>query len=96
MMFVFHLKLNLFNYLCFSDSSYQSALNKSAHSELSAPIRVLTGLDDSRLDCLLELTVTKTGQWTIEQLQRLYSQFASSIYHHRKEHDKSILIEVNR
>lgn len=43
---------------------------------------------------LLDLVVKKSDNLTVDQLERLYSLLSQCIYRHRRDYDKSQLIEV--
>lgn len=44
---------------------------------------------------LLDLLVDKSNNLTVDQLERLYSLLSQCIYRHRKDYDKSQLVEVS-
>uniref|UniRef100_A0A663MP16 ATPase family AAA domain containing 2B n=1 Tax=Athene cunicularia TaxID=194338 RepID=A0A663MP16_ATHCN len=50
-------------------------------------------VDHDRLKKLLDLVVKKSDNLTVDQLERLYSLLSQSIYRHRRDYDKSQLIE---
>ncbi|XP_038656120.1 ATPase family AAA domain-containing protein 2B isoform X1 [Scyliorhinus canicula] len=50
-------------------------------------------LDHVRLKHLLQLATQKSNNFTVDQLEKLYSLFSQCIYRHRKEYDKSHLLE---
>ncbi|XP_029451862.1 ATPase family AAA domain-containing protein 2B [Rhinatrema bivittatum] len=50
-------------------------------------------VDDNRLKKLLETLVKKSSNLAVDQLERLYSLLSQCIYQHRKEYDKSQLVE---
>ncbi|XP_077167906.1 ATPase family AAA domain-containing protein 2B isoform X2 [Paroedura picta] len=50
-------------------------------------------VDHDRLKDLLELLVKKSDNLTVAQLERLYSLLNQCIYRHRKDYDKSQLVE---
>ncbi|XP_023612221.1 ATPase family AAA domain-containing protein 2B isoform X4 [Myotis lucifugus] len=60
--------------------------------EPSEPVPPLI-VDHERLKKLLDLLVDKSNNLTVDQLERLYSLLSQCIYHHRKDYDKSQLIE---
>lgn len=47
------------------------------------------------LQKLLDLLVDKSNNLTVDQLERLYSLLSQCIYRHRKDYDKSQLVEVS-
>ncbi|KFQ15835.1 ATPase family AAA domain-containing protein 2B, partial [Leptosomus discolor] len=51
-------------------------------------------VDHDRLKKLLDLVVKKSDNLTVDQLERLYSLLSQCIYRHRRDYDKSQLIEV--
>uniref|UniRef100_A0A8C3SJF8 ATPase family AAA domain containing 2B n=1 Tax=Chelydra serpentina TaxID=8475 RepID=A0A8C3SJF8_CHESE len=53
-------------------------------------------VDHDRLKKLLDLLVKRSNNLTVDQLERLYSLLSQCIYRHRKDYDKSQLVEVNR
>uniref|UniRef100_A0A6G1RGE0 ATPase family, AAA domain containing 2B n=1 Tax=Hypotaenidia okinawae TaxID=2861861 RepID=A0A6G1RGE0_9GRUI len=50
-------------------------------------------VDHDRLKKLLDLVVEKSDNLTVDQLERLYSLLSQCIYRHRRDYDKSQLIE---
>ncbi|NXL90902.1 ATD2B protein, partial [Alectura lathami] len=50
-------------------------------------------VDHDRLKKLLYLVVNKSDNLTVDQLERLYSLLSQCIYRHRRDYDKSQLIE---
>ncbi|XP_010144324.1 PREDICTED: ATPase family AAA domain-containing protein 2B-like, partial [Buceros rhinoceros silvestris] len=50
-------------------------------------------VDHDRLKKLLDLVVKKSDNQTVDQLERLYSLLSQCIYRHRRDYDKSQLIE---
>ncbi|KFV49696.1 ATPase family AAA domain-containing protein 2B, partial [Gavia stellata] len=50
-------------------------------------------VDRDRLKKLLDLVVKKSDNLTVDQLERLYSLLSQCIYRHRRDYDKSQLIE---
>nr|XP_006118592.1 ATPase family AAA domain-containing protein 2B isoform X1 [Pelodiscus sinensis] len=50
-------------------------------------------VDHDRLKKLLDLLVKKSNNLTVDQLERLYSLLSQCIYRHRKDYDKSQLVE---
>uniref|UniRef100_A0A8C9UWU0 ATPase family AAA domain-containing protein 2 n=1 Tax=Spermophilus dauricus TaxID=99837 RepID=A0A8C9UWU0_SPEDA len=50
-------------------------------------------VDRERLKKLLDLLVDKSNNLTVDQLERLYSLLSQCIYRHRKDYDKSQLVE---
>ncbi|XP_008106434.2 ATPase family AAA domain-containing protein 2 isoform X1 [Anolis carolinensis] len=54
-------------------------------------------VDHQKLDELLEIVVQKTRNYTILQLEKLYALLSQCIYRHRKDYDKTELIqEISR
>uniref|UniRef100_A0A8D0L9Z8 ATPase family AAA domain containing 2B n=1 Tax=Sphenodon punctatus TaxID=8508 RepID=A0A8D0L9Z8_SPHPU len=51
-------------------------------------------VDHDKLKKLLDLLVKKSENLTVDQLERLYSLLSQCIYRHRKDYDKSQLVEV--
>lgn len=45
---------------------------------------------------LLDMVVKKSEGYTVEQLERLYSFLSQCIYQHRREYDKTRLLEVRQ
>lgn len=60
--------------------------------EPSEPVPPLV-VDHERLKKLLDLLVDKSNNLTVDQLERLYSLLSQCIYRHRKDYDKSQLVE---
>ncbi|KAM4521969.1 ATPase family AAA domain-containing protein 2B isoform 2-T2 [Odontesthes bonariensis] len=50
-------------------------------------------VDHQRLLALLEMVVKKSEGYSVEQLERLYSLLSQCIYQHRREYDKTRLLE---
>ncbi|XP_036405671.1 ATPase family AAA domain-containing protein 2B [Megalops cyprinoides] len=50
-------------------------------------------VDYERLKGLLETVVEKTENYTVDQLERLYSLLSQCIYQHRRDYDKTRLME---
>ncbi|XP_069014682.1 ATPase family AAA domain-containing protein 2B isoform X1 [Embiotoca jacksoni] len=51
-------------------------------------------VDHQRLLALLDVVVKKSEGYSVEQLERLYSLLSQCIYQHRREYDKTQLLEV--
>nr|XP_054365536.1 ATPase family AAA domain-containing protein 2B [Mirounga angustirostris] len=60
--------------------------------EPSEPLPPLI-VDHERLKKLLDLLVDKSNNLAVDQLERLYSLLSQCIYRHRKDYDKSQLVE---
>ncbi|XP_037668877.1 ATPase family AAA domain-containing protein 2B isoform X4 [Choloepus didactylus] len=60
--------------------------------EPSEPVPPLI-VDHERLQRLLDLLVDKSNNLAVDQLERLYSLLSQCIYRHRKDYDKSQLVE---
>ncbi|XP_008572654.1 PREDICTED: ATPase family AAA domain-containing protein 2B, partial [Galeopterus variegatus] len=60
--------------------------------EPSEPVPPLI-VDRERLKKLLDLLVDKSNNLAVDQLERLYSLLSQCIYRHRKDYDKSQLVE---
>uniref|UniRef100_A0A3B5A2Y3 ATPase family AAA domain-containing protein 2 n=1 Tax=Stegastes partitus TaxID=144197 RepID=A0A3B5A2Y3_9TELE len=58
-----------------------------------------TGLDFRGFSCssraILDMVVRKSEGYSVEQLERLYSLLSQCIYQHRREYDKTQLLEVS-
>ncbi|KAM9339136.1 ATPase family AAA domain-containing protein 2B [Symphorus nematophorus] len=50
-------------------------------------------VDHQRLSALLDTVVKKSEGYSVEQLERLYSLLSQCIYQHRREYDKTQLLE---
>ncbi|XP_042188719.1 ATPase family AAA domain-containing protein 2B [Callorhinchus milii] len=50
-------------------------------------------VDHAQLKHFLQLAVKKSNNFTVDQLEKLYSLLSQCIYRHRKEYDKSCLLE---
>nr|XP_015803654.2 ATPase family AAA domain-containing protein 2B [Nothobranchius furzeri] len=57
------------------------------------PPRPPVVIDNERLLALLDMAVKKSEGHTVEQLERLYCLLSQSIYQHRREYDKTRLLE---
>uniref|UniRef100_A0A4W3HVM1 ATPase family AAA domain containing 2B n=1 Tax=Callorhinchus milii TaxID=7868 RepID=A0A4W3HVM1_CALMI len=53
-------------------------------------------VDHAQLKHFLQLAVKKSNNFTVDQLEKLYSLLSQCIYRHRKEYDKSCLLEVRQ
>ncbi|XP_024147335.1 ATPase family AAA domain-containing protein 2B [Oryzias melastigma] len=60
---------------------------------LSAPPHPPVVVDHQRLQALLDTVVKKSEGFSVEQLERLYSLLSQCIYRHRREYDKTRLLE---
>ncbi|XP_059501931.1 ATPase family AAA domain-containing protein 2-like isoform X4 [Stegostoma tigrinum] len=58
-------------------------------SECIPPVIV----DHERLKNLWKLATQKTERFTVNQLEKLYAVLSQCIYHHRKEFDKTLLVQ---
>uniref|UniRef100_H3CZF2 ATPase family AAA domain-containing protein 2 n=1 Tax=Tetraodon nigroviridis TaxID=99883 RepID=H3CZF2_TETNG len=67
---------------------------KQSGSEGSKRTPELVVIDHQRLSALLDLVVKKSEGYSVEQLERLYSLLSQCIYQHRKEYDKTQLLEL--
>uniref|UniRef100_A0A8C1TV54 ATPase family AAA domain-containing protein 2 n=1 Tax=Cyprinus carpio TaxID=7962 RepID=A0A8C1TV54_CYPCA len=63
------------------DSLYSEALDKE------------TELDSIKKDALLEKVVMKSDGFSVDHLERVYSVLSQCIYQHRRDYDKTCLIE---
>ena len=72
-----------------SSSSTQAA----ALAILQQPTPPLV-VDKPRLEQLLTKTVESTGDCTIEQCEKLFSLMSQCVFHHRREYNKTQLIQV--
>ncbi|XP_069742501.1 ATPase family AAA domain-containing protein 2B isoform X3 [Narcine bancroftii] len=50
-------------------------------------------VDHARLKHILQLATKMSNNFTVDQLEKLYSLLSQCIYHHRKEYDKTHLLE---
>uniref|UniRef100_A0A8C4I3C2 ATPase family AAA domain containing 2B n=1 Tax=Dicentrarchus labrax TaxID=13489 RepID=A0A8C4I3C2_DICLA len=66
------------------DSLDSQSLKKSSVAEKMSPQSM----------ALLDMVVKKSEGYSVEQLERLYSLLSQCIYQHRREYDKSQLLEV--
>uniref|UniRef100_A0AAQ5YDC5 ATPase family AAA domain-containing protein 2 n=1 Tax=Amphiprion ocellaris TaxID=80972 RepID=A0AAQ5YDC5_AMPOC len=53
-------------------------------------------VDHQRLLAILAMVVKKSEGYSVEQLERLYSLLSQCIYQHRREYDKTQLLEVSK
>ncbi|XP_036781419.2 ATPase family AAA domain-containing protein 2 isoform X3 [Manis pentadactyla] len=65
---------------------------EKALAVLSQPVPSLT-VDHERLDNLLKTVVKKSQEYNIFQLENLYAIISQCIYQHRKDYDKTTLIQ---
>ncbi|NWH69567.1 ATD2B protein, partial [Piaya cayana] len=75
-----------------TDQSKPTSLEQ-VPEEPSDPLPTVV-VDHDRLKKLLDLVVKKSDNLTVDQLERLYSLLSQCIYRHRRDYDKSQLIEV--
>nr|XP_055041657.1 ATPase family AAA domain-containing protein 2B [Misgurnus anguillicaudatus] len=61
---------------------------------IEEPLPPALVVDHQRLKGLLEQVVSKTAGLSVDQLERLYSVLSQCIYQHRRDYDKSRLIEA--
>ncbi|XP_028294989.1 ATPase family AAA domain-containing protein 2B isoform X2 [Gouania willdenowi] len=61
--------------------------------ELVVPPRPPVVVDHKRLQALLDQVVNKSEGYSVEQLERLYSVLSQCIYQHRREYNKTQLLE---
>ncbi|XP_062323855.1 ATPase family AAA domain-containing protein 2B isoform X1 [Osmerus eperlanus] len=50
-------------------------------------------VDHQRLEALLDVVVRKTEGYSVDQLERLFSMLSQCIYQHRRDYDKTRLLE---
>lgn len=50
-------------------------------------------VDQARLKHILQLATKMSNNFMVDQLEKLYSLLSQCIYHHRKEYDKTHLLE---
>ena len=65
---------------------------KKAVDSLTMVVKSLP--DSNRLKSLLERTVRLTNGFSVESLEKIYNQLRLSIYNHRTNFDKAVLMEV--
>uniref|UniRef100_A0A8C4RFP4 ATPase family AAA domain containing 2B n=1 Tax=Erpetoichthys calabaricus TaxID=27687 RepID=A0A8C4RFP4_ERPCA len=78
-----------------SFSEQLKAINIDSISEEVVESTLPLIVNHERLSNLLQLVVKKTENFTVDQLERLYSLLSQCIYRHRRDYDKTHLTEVN-
>uniref|UniRef100_A0A8C3G328 ATPase family AAA domain-containing protein 2 n=1 Tax=Cyclopterus lumpus TaxID=8103 RepID=A0A8C3G328_CYCLU len=76
-----------------SEPSKGSA-EKTEEEPRPVPPQLPLVVDHQRLSALLDTVVMKSEGYSVEQLERLYSLLSQCIYRHRREYDKTRLLEV--
>ena len=69
-----------------------SLMEAQARAILQQPSQTLV-VDRSRLEALLDRTVTCTRGFNIEKCERLYSIMSQCVFHHRRDYDKTQLTQ---
>ncbi|XP_034383303.1 ATPase family AAA domain-containing protein 2B isoform X2 [Cyclopterus lumpus] len=75
-----------------SEPSKGSA-EKTEEEPRPVPPQLPLVVDHQRLSALLDTVVMKSEGYSVEQLERLYSLLSQCIYRHRREYDKTRLLE---
>lgn len=76
---------------CEKSHSEQLKGSEDTIEEVPAPPPVI--IDHQRLLVLLDLVVKKSQGFSVEQLERLYSVLSQCIYQHRRQYDKTQLLQ---
>ncbi|XP_031438044.1 ATPase family AAA domain-containing protein 2B isoform X2 [Clupea harengus] len=71
-----------------------SALADRPEDLPQAPPTPVVVVDHQRLTALVDEVVVKTAGFSVDELERLYSQLSQAIYLHRRDYDKTPLIEA--
>ncbi|XP_028253040.1 ATPase family AAA domain-containing protein 2B isoform X2 [Parambassis ranga] len=69
------------------------AVERTEEEPQSVPHQPPVVVDHQRLLTLLDTVVNKSEGYNVEQLERLYSLLSQCIYQHRREYDKTQLLE---
>uniref|UniRef100_A0A8C2ES19 ATPase family AAA domain-containing protein 2 n=1 Tax=Cyprinus carpio TaxID=7962 RepID=A0A8C2ES19_CYPCA len=69
------------------DSVYSEALDKETE---------VGSINKDALEALLEKVVVKSDCFSVDHLERVYSVLSQCIYQHRRDYDKTRLIEIHR
>uniref|UniRef100_I3IXC7 ATPase family AAA domain-containing protein 2 n=1 Tax=Oreochromis niloticus TaxID=8128 RepID=I3IXC7_ORENI len=78
-----------------SRAHFQPLIEMSVSSDAEDQPKHTEVLLVSQVDCaLLDMVVKKSEGYSVEQLERLYSLLSQCIYKHRREYDKTQLLEV--
>uniref|UniRef100_A0A673BCZ6 ATPase family AAA domain containing 2B n=1 Tax=Sphaeramia orbicularis TaxID=375764 RepID=A0A673BCZ6_9TELE len=88
-------------------ADFQPLIETSESSDTEAQPKHIEGLLVSQVDkpsmllvpplqALLDVVVKKSEGYSVEQLERLYSLLSQCIYQHRREYDKTHLLEVSQ
>ncbi|XP_040016757.2 ATPase family AAA domain-containing protein 2B isoform X1 [Gasterosteus aculeatus] len=77
------------------DPSEQSkgSAEKTEEEPPAVPPQPPVVVDHQRLSALLDAAVTKSEGFSVEQLERLYCLLSQCVYKHRREYDKTRLLE---
>uniref|UniRef100_A0A3P8TEL2 ATPase family AAA domain-containing protein 2 n=1 Tax=Amphiprion percula TaxID=161767 RepID=A0A3P8TEL2_AMPPE len=67
----------------------------SGSFNVSVPLAILKNADLLH-NAILDMVVKKSEGYSVEQLERLYSLLSQCIYQHRREYDKTQLLEVSK
>lgn len=78
---------------CGTSLSEEELKEMPERPETPQPPRPPVVVDHQRLLNLLDLVVQKSAGYSLEQLERLYALLSQCIYQHRREYDKSQLLE---
>ncbi|XP_076016241.1 ATPase family AAA domain-containing protein 2B isoform X2 [Genypterus blacodes] len=78
---------------CEQSESADRAEEEEEEQLQQIPARPPVTVDHQRLSALLDEVVKKSEGYSVEQLERLYSVLGQCIYQHRREYDKTQLLE---
>ncbi|XP_056284078.1 ATPase family AAA domain-containing protein 2B isoform X2 [Pseudoliparis swirei] len=71
----------------------KGSAEKTEEEQRPVPPQLPLVVDHQRLSALLDTVVKKSDGYSVEQLERLYSLLSQSIYRHRRDYDKTRLLE---
>lgn len=72
---------------------FMGSAERSEDEPQPPPLHPPVVVDHQRLLALLDMAVKKSEGYSVEQLERLYSLLSQCIYQHRREYDKTQLLE---
>ncbi|KAM3602355.1 uncharacterized protein V6R79_002661 [Siganus canaliculatus] len=76
-----------------SEEGLKGSAERSEDEPQTVPPHPPVVVDHQRLLALLDMVVKKSDGYSVEQLERLYSLLSQCIYQHRREYDKTQLLE---
>ncbi|XP_054900311.1 ATPase family AAA domain-containing protein 2B isoform X1 [Poeciliopsis prolifica] len=78
---------------CSTSEPLKASAGRMEEEAELAPTYPPVVVDHQRLQVLLSIVVKKSEGYSVEQLERLYSLLGQCIYRHRREYDKTLLLQ---